>query len=346
MSANQQPVERNRIVVGDALTHLSALADGSVDCVVTSPPYFRLRDYGTDGQIGLEPHVDDWVNHLVTLSDEVRRVLVPTGTFWLNVGDTYSGHPSQGAARKSLLMAPERLALRLQDNGWIIRNKIVWAKPNPVPTSVRDRLNCTYEVVYVLAKQPRYYFDLDAIRQPLRSGASTQKQNPTATPTQRESWRGPNGMASTGLDALKAQGRNGHPLGKNPGDVWTITPGGYRGAHHAIFPLRLAKRMIAAGCPEARCTSCRSPWRRDVIRALGGTATRAALAPTCDCHAPREPGIVLDPFMGSGTTAIAAESLHRDWSGIELNSEFAAAAEQRIADAQSSRPAPPERAAA
>lgn len=347
MSANQPPVERNRIVVGDALTHLSALADGSVDCVVTSPPYFRLRDYGVDGQIGLEPHVDDWVNHLDMLSDEIHRVLVPTGTFWLNVGDTYSGHPSQGAARKSLLMAPERLALRLQDNGWIIRNKIVWAKPNPIPTSVLDRLNCTYEVIYVLAKQPRYFFDLDAIRQPLRSAASTQKRNPGKMSAQRESWRGPNGMAATGLDVLKAQGRNGHPLGKNPGDVWTITPGGYRGAHHAIFPLRLAERMIAAGCAEARCTRCRAPWRRNVIRALGGIATREALAPTCECNTSREPGLVLDPFMGSGTTAIAAETLHRDWMGIEINPAFAAAADQRIADARERRaPPPPKRAAA
>lgn len=344
MSGHQ--MRRNRIVVGDALTQLQKVPDVSIDCVVTSPPYFRLRDYGADGQIGLELHVDDWVNHLVALSKQVRRVLVPTGTFWLNVGDTYSGHSSQGAARKSLLMAPERLALRLQESGWIIRNKIVWAKPNPVPTSVRDRLNCAHEVIYVLAKQPRYHFDLDAIRQPLRSAASTSKRSPGKTTAQRESWRGPNGMAATGLDALKAQGRNGHPLGKNPGDVWTITPGGYRGAHHAIFPLRLAERMIAAGCPEARCTSCQSPWRRSVIRALGGSTTRAALAPTCDCQADTEPGIVLDPFMGSGTTAIAAESLHRDWSGIELNSEFAAAAEQRITNARTNRPAPPERAAA
>ncbi|WP_040519444.1 site-specific DNA-methyltransferase [Gordonia aichiensis] len=338
-------MRRNKIVVGDALIQLRELPDASIDCVVTSPPYFRLRDYDAAGQIGLEPHVDDWVNELVAISGEVRRVLVPTGTFWLNLGDTYSGHPSHGAARKSLLMAPERLALRLQENGWIIRNKIVWAKPNPVPTSVRDRLNCTYEVIYVLAKQPRYYFDLDTIRQPLRSAASTQKRSPGKTAAQRESWRGPNGMAATGLDVLKAQGRNGHPLGKNPGDVWTITPGGYRGAHHAIFPLRLAERMIAAGCPEARCTSCRSPWRRSVIRALGGTATRAALAPTCDCQADTEPGIVLDPFMGSGTTAIAAETLSRDWMGIEINPAFAATAEQRIADARE-RQAPPERSAA
>jgi site-specific DNA-methyltransferase (adenine-specific) len=340
-------VRRNRIVVGDALKRLRALPDASVDCVVTSPPYFRLRDYGADGQIGLERHVDRWVEQLAAISEQVHRVLVPTGTFWLNLGDTYSGHPSQGAERKSLLMAPERLALRLQRSGWIIRNKIVWAKPNPVPSSIPDRLNCTYEVIYVLTKQHQYFFDLDAIRQPHRSEekpARTEKRSATT----RELWRGPNGMAATGLQALKARGKVGHPLGKNPGDVWTIAPGGYRGAHHAIFPLTLAERMIAASCPEARCTRCRQSWRRRVIRTLGGTATRAALVPTCTCRTASEPGLVLDPFMGSGTTALAAENLGRDWLGIELNPDFADAARDRIANArQVEAPVPsPERTAA
>lgn len=326
-------VPRNRIVVGDALKRLHALPDASVDCVVTSPPYFRLRDYGADGQLGLERHVDQWVEQLTAISEQVRRVLVPTGTFWLNLGDTYGSHPSQGAARKSLLMAPERLALRLQRDGWVIRNKIVWAKPNPVPSSIPDRLNCTYEVIYVLAKQPQYFFDLDAIRAPHRSaGASARSERPSAA--LREAWRGPNGMAATGLTALKAAGRVGHPLGKNPGDVWTIAPGGYRGAHHAIYPLALAERMIAAGCPEARCVRCRLPWKRRVIRALGGTAVRAPLAPTCDCESASEPGLVCDPFMGSGTTALAAATLGRDWLGIELNPEFATAARKRIASAR------------
>lgn len=340
---------RNRIVVGDALRQLRGLPDASVDCVITSPPYFRLRDYDADGQLGLERHVDQWVEQLAAISEQVRRVLVPTGTYWLNLGDTYASHPSQGAARKSLLMAPERLALRLQQSGWIIRNKIVWAKPNPVPTSVPDRLNCTYEVIYVLAKQPTYFFDLDAIREPHRSGAMSERvrMKERSRTTAPETWRGPNGMAATGLHGLKALGRVGHPLGKNPGDVWTIAPGGYRGAHHAIFPLALAERMIAAGCPEARCTRCRLPWKRRVIRALGGTATRAALAPTCDCNAEHEPGLVLDPFMGSGTTAVAAEKLERDWLGIELNPQFAETARGRITAARPSPPTPPsERTAA
>lgn len=324
---------RNRIMVGDALGRLRRLPDASIDCVITSPPYFRLRDYDAAGQLGLERHVDQWVEQLTAISTEARRVLVSTGTFWLNLGDTYSSHPSQGAERKSLLMAPERLALRLQEAGWIIRNKIVWAKPNPVPTSIPDRLNCTYEVVYVLAKQPRYFFDLDAIRLPHHSPGSSGRAAKPSTAT-RESWRGPNGMAVAGLTALKAQGRVGHPLGKNPGDVWTIPPGGYRSAHHAVFPVALAERMVAAGCPEARCTACRLPWKRRVIRSLGETATRAALAPACDCRATTEPGLVLDPFMGSGTTAVAAERLGREWLGIELNPRFAETASARITAAR------------
>lgn len=338
-------VPRNRIVVGDALKRLSALPDASVDCVITSPPYYSLRDYGADGQIGLERHVDHWVENLAAISKQAARVLVPTGTYWLNVGDTYSAHPSQGAARKSLLLAPERLALRLQRDGWIIRNKIVWAKPNPMPTSIGDRLNTTYEVIYVLARQPKYFFDLDAIRVPHVSARSAIKGRSQAV--RKESWRGPNSDTVTGLASLKARGQVGHPLGKNPGDVWTITPGGYRSAHHAIYPLALAERMIAAGCPEARCRRCRLPWRRKVIRALGGTATRAALAPTCACKSAREPGLVLDPFMGSGTSAVAAEKLGRDWLGIELNPDFANAARKRITASRTGPPNElPERAAA
>lgn len=345
MSASAE-IPRNRIIIGDAIDRLRRLPDASVDTVITSPPYFRLRDYAVEGQLGLESDIDIWVEHLRMLSAEIHRVLVPTGTYWLNLGDTYSSHPSQGANRKSLLMAPERVAMRLQEAGWIIRNKIVWAKPNPVPSSVPDRLNCTYEVIYVLAKQPAYFFDLDAIRQPHRSALTSSMKRKQGVAS-REAWRGPNGMAASGLQALKARGKVGHPLGKNPGDVWTIAPGGYRGAHHAVFPQELAERMIAAGCPEARCIRCRLPWKRRVIRALGGTASRAALAPTCQCSSESEPGLALDPFMGSGTTAVAAENLGRDWLGVELNPVFADVARDRITAArQSPHIPPPERAAA
>lgn len=325
---------RNQVLRGDALQHLRCLPDASVDMVLTSPPYFRLRNYDVAGQLGLEDSVDEWVQSLRTVCDEARRVLVPTGTLWLNLGDTYATHPAQGAAPKSLLLAPERVAATLLRDGWIIRNKLVWAKTNPMPTSARDRLACTYEVIYVLTTQPRYFFDLDAIREPHRSRASRRPLVARRTP---ETWRGPNGGSASGLARLKAAGQVGHPLGKNPGDVWRLATSSSRTGHHATFPTALAARAIAAGCPEARCRDCRAPWTRPtrrVIRALGHLATRAALAPTCVCGAGSEPCLVLDPFIGSGTTAIAAEQLNRDWLGIELNPDFATSAERRISHAR------------
>jgi DNA modification methylase len=328
-------------MVGDAAQHLRQLPDASVDMVLTSPPYFRLRDYQIDGQLGLEAHVSEWVASLRAVAAEAARVLVPTGSLWLDVADTYSTHPSQGAGRKSLLLAPERLALALLGDGWVLRNKIVWQKSNPVPTSVRDRLNCTWDAVYLLTRQPRYFFDLDAVRVPYTSP----KRKPVAgqsKPVERESWQGPNSARGRWQSMTASDGAAGHPLGKNPGDVWRIAGSNYRGGHRATFPVALPERAILAGCPEARCTNCRLPWKRATIRAVGGTALRGALGPSCSCDAASEPGLVLDPFFGAGTTAVAAERLGRDWLGIELNPDFAALATRRIADA---RAGPSKRAA-
>lgn len=322
-------IARNQILIGDAGERLRTLPDSSIDMVVTSPPYFRLRNYQEEGQLGLEEHVDDWVKNLGSVAGQLRRVLTPTGTFWLSLGDTYSTHPSQGAGRKGLLLAPERLALRLSQDGWLLRNKIVWAKTNGLPTSTKDRLACHYEVVYLLAKQPRYHFDLDAIRQPLRSRPPTAKAGAARTAPGREDWRGPNGQSDSGLKRLHALGRAGHPLGKNPGDVWRFSTSNYRGAHFATFPEALVERIIRAGCPEQRCLACRAPWRRTVRRA-GATALLGQLQPSCDCLAASQPGLVLDPFMGAGTTAVAAEGLGREWLGIELNPDFAALAQERL----------------
>ncbi len=339
-------VPRNQILIGDATERLREIPDGSVDMVLTSPPYFRLRNYEVDGQLGLESHVEAWVAGLRTVATECARVLVPTGSLWLNLGDTYSTHAKQGAIRKSLLLGPERLALALARDGWTLRNKIVWAKTNPVPSSVRDRLSATHELIYLLVRQADYYFDLDSIRQP---HTSTVGKRPAVKERAVEVWRGPNGDDAAGLAALKARGLVGHPLGKNPGDVWPLASSSYRGAHHATFPVPLATRMVLAGCPEKRCTACRSPYKRAVIRALGGTAVRSALGPTCGCVAPAEPGLVLDPFFGAGTTAVSAEVLGRDWLGIELNPDFAALATERIRTARpvsgKSPPTPTGRAA-
>lgn len=333
---------RNQILVGDALECLGELPDQSVDMVVTSPPYFRLRNYQVDGQLGLETHVKEWTHQLRRVAAGVVRVLVPSGTFWLNLGDTYSTHVSQGAPRKGLLLAPERLALALTGDGWLIRNKIVWAKTNGLPTPTADRLACRYEVIYLLVRHQCYYFDLDPIREPHRSRPPSPKAGSRRPPKSRPGWRGPNGHDDDGLKQLRALGLVGHPLGKNPGDVWSLSVSNYRGAHFATFPEHLVDRIIRAGCPERRCVRCRLPWRR-VVRRLGATAVRGALTATCPCAAPTEPGLVLDPFMGAGTTAVAAEALDRDWLGIELNPDFAQQANERIEAARLARAEDPSR---
>lgn len=323
----------NRILIGDAHATLRKLPDDFVDCIVTSPPYFRLRDYQHAGQLGLEEHVQLWVNELRGILAEAARVLVPTGSVWLNLGDSYStGH--EGAPVKSLLLGPERLALALLQDGWIVRNKIIWAKRNPMPNPVRDRLSCTWEIVYLLVRERDYFFDLDGIRVPhATTKAAAKKTRAWSVPP---AWR-----VSTsnhdGLDALNAAGRVGHPLGKNPGDVWPLSTASYRGPHHAVFPVALVERPIKAGCPELRCRSCRQPWRRQTIRKLGHLAVRGELQPTCVCGSVAEPGIVLDPFIGSGTTAIAAEQHGRNWLGIELNPGFARLANERITGARAAR---------
>jgi DNA modification methylase len=321
---------RNQVIVGDALEQLAALPTAHIDCAVTSPPYYRLRDYGVAGQLGVEHSVTDWVAHVRSVANHLARVLTPTGSLWLNLGDSYAMHLREGAARKSLLLGPERLALALTHDGWLLRNKIVWSKPSVMPTSATDRLRCSWEVVYVLTKQPQYFFDLDAIREPHSSRAPPLRR--PAPP--RDAARGPNATGTSGLVALKKAGLPGHPLGKNPGDVWRLSTSNYRGAHPAMFPTALASRAIRAGCPERRCLACRAPHRRAVLRAIGGAATRGLLRPTCGCRAPSEPGLVLDPFMGSGTTAVAAEQTNRDWLGIELNPDFAALATRRVHQAR------------
>lgn len=326
---NEPP--RNQILTGGALAQLRTLPDDSIDSIITSPPYFRLRNYGHTDQIGLEDAVDAWVSELRDVLRECARVLVPTGTVWLNLGDTYSTHPREGADRKSLLLGPERLALALIEDGWTIRNKIVWAKTNTVPSSVHDRLTASHEVIYLLTRQPRYYFDLDEIRIPHVSRPPRRSNRPINR-TERAG-RGPNTHSDRGLLDLRASGRVGHPLGKNPGDVWAMSVSSFRSSHIATYPEALVRRMINAGCPRMRCSRCRLPWTRQLIRG-NDSAHRRPPRPTCTCDAPAEPGLVLDPFIGSGTTAVVATATGRDWLGIEINPDYVALAEHRIQTTQ------------
>ncbi|TFV62034.1 site-specific DNA-methyltransferase [Geodermatophilus sp. DF01-2] len=321
---------RNEVLVGDAQETLARLPDASVDLVVTSPPYFRLRDYGITGQLGLETNIDSWVGNLRQVTRQIERILTPTGSLWLNLGDSYATHPREGAPRKSLLLGPDRLLLALQADGWLVRNKIVWSKTNPVPSPVRDRLAATWEVVFFLVRRPSYYFDLDAIRQPHRSRARAASRPPASQA--RAAWRGPNSLGASGLARLQATGRPGHLLGKNPGDVWPIGSARSGGGHHATFPLTFADRVIRAACPRLVCNRCGAPW---VAEEQQPDSRRRQSA--CACDAPKRPGLVLDPFIGSGTTAVAAENLERDWLGIELNADYAAQASQRIDAARAAR---------
>lgn len=329
---------RGRLLIGDACQQLARLAPGSVDMVLTSPPYpGQPRDYGHRRQLGQVTAVTAWVEQIAAVSAAIARVLAPHGSYWLNLGDAYAATPRQGAPRKSLLLAPERLLLRLSEDGWLVRNKIVWAKPNPLPSAVRDRLTASWEPILLLTRRPRYFFDLDAVRRPVR-GLTRPPGRPDhpGPPARRErpDWQGRHGDAGAGLRRMQAHGLHSHPAGANPGDVWTIPTSAGRHGHHATFPIELARRAIRAGCPEGCCPACRTPWRRPLIRQLGGRAVRGSLRPNCDCPPAARPGLVLDPFLGSGTTALAAIELGRDWAGIELNPDYAALAARRIRSAR------------
>lgn len=312
---------RNTVLTGDAKTVLDTLLPESVDAVVTSPPYFRLRDYDAAGQLGREQTVEEWVASLRAVCRSIARVLKPHGSLWLNVGDTYSRNLRAGAPPKSLLLGPERLLLALARDGWIVRSKAIYSKRNPLPESVRDRLSRTWEPVYLLTRSPRAYFDLDAIRVPHQG-----RTRAACEPNRR--YQGGN----SGLTALKARGSYGHALGKNPGDVWRVAKSSYRGAHFATFPEHgpLLERPILATVPERICVQCDKPWRRQRTPRRPGQVGKVGPLLRCDCFAPSRGGVVLDPFFGSGSVGVAAERLGRDWLGIELNPRYARMAARRL----------------
>lgn len=320
---------RNTILRGDARDVLAGLLPESVDCCVTSPPYVNgLRDYGASGQLGREPSVSEYVANLRTVLRLIRAVLKPTGSLWLNLGDAYTRGRRFEVPVGSLMLAPQRVALALADDGWIVRNIVVWRKPNPLPQSATDRLSPTYEVVIFATKSRRYFFDLDAIRVPHRSARRAR----LAIRERGRRYQGGN----DGLGKMKAEGRVGNPRGKNPGDVWTVPTAADRHGHQATFPEALVERPIFATCPERICVQCDSAWMRPTRivsrRTSEGMRHRREVGELrrCDCFAPVRPGVVLDPFMGTGTTALVAERLNRDWLGIELNPTFIELAEDRL----------------
>lgn len=296
----------SEILIGDVRDVLPTLPSDHYDCVVTSPPYWGLRDYGVEGQIGLEPTMQGYLDTMVGVCRELRRVLKPQGTFWLNIGDSYaaSGRGGGGGSfqngdvgkkvssdnqrrkaavgfkPKDLCMVPNRLAIALQEDGWYVRSEIIWHKPNPMPESVRDRPTSAHEKVWLLTKSEKYFYDFEAIKEDgvIPSGTKAAKGS-------AERFNEP-GVNSRPPEYKIYDGK------RNVRNVWSITTKPFKGAHFATMPPELAERCIKAGCPQG--------------------------------------GSVLDPFGGAGTTGLMAHRLGRQYTLIELNDEYASMAKDRI----------------
>jgi DNA modification methylase len=288
----------------DALEALRGMPSHSVNCVVTSPPYYGLRDYGIPGQYGLEPTPAEYVATMRAVFAEARRVLTLDGTLWLNLGDTYAGKGNAGASvgmtrradradlipprhnttgeapYKSLLMIPERVAWGLVEDGWTLRNRIVWAKTDAMPESVQDRLANRHEALFLFSRSPRYWFDLDAIREPAQP----------ANVRRGRGWANRRAQGAPGRHGLQGAAHAADsdfapdPAGRNPGDVWSVSTAGFPAAHFAVMPERIAERCVLAGC--------------------------------------RPGGVVLDPFSGSGTTGMVALRTGRRYVGVDLSEEY------------------------
>lgn len=340
---------------GDCREILRTLPDECVNCVVTSPPYWGLRDYGCEGQIGLEASMHEHIALLVDVFRDVRRVLRKDGTCWINYGDAYASDDKWGGSTsgkhvkalhgtgigrtkkisglksKDRMLLPARLAIALCDDGWWIRDEIIWHKPNPMPSSVQDRTTPSHEMIYLLSKSARYNYDKDAIREPAnvktwndgsrvyggvnKAGAnekhgdrSTGRRtgpnsgiNVDHTPVSKKKVKVPGGW-DKGSGAHGTIHRDGRTEAeyveqevspwRNKRSVWSVSPSPFPEAHFATFPPKLIEPCILAGCPEG--------------------------------------GIVLDPFFGAGTTGLVAQQHGRHCIGIELNPEYIAIAERRL----------------
>ncbi len=326
----------NQILIGDVLEKIKEIPDQYINTVVTSPPYWGLRDYGVDGQIGLEETLEEYIEKIVSVFREVRRVLRDDGTLWLNLGDSYagSGQVSQkqkpldrvyatisgtlsgeqrrigsvnGLKPKDLVGIPWMVAFALRADGWYLRQDIIWSKPNPMPESVRDRCTKSHEDIFLLSKSRKYYYDADAIREPVTE--SSIKRLSQNIENQIGSYRFPgktNGSMKAVSKSVRIPGQTPNTIAlkrmvgekdpeyitRNKRSVWTVSTKPFPGAHFATFPPDLIEPCILAGCPRE--------------------------------------GIVLDPFFGSGTVGIVALKNARHYIGIELNPEYTEMARNRI----------------
>lgn len=337
-----------KIIVADAAEGLRQIPDGTVNCCVTSPPYYGLRDYGIAGQIGLEASPEEYVSRLVMVFREVWRVLRDDGTLWLNIGDSYAGsrkggaeypenagHYKQGTNRgmigqgatarvgwgnckpKDMIGIPWMLAFALRADGWYLRQDIVWEKPNPMPESVRDRCTKSHEYIFLLSKRQRYYFDAEAIAEPVAEstierlnqdvqnqvGSSRVPGKTNGTMKAAAPRYGGNKYTADPESFYRTKSGNAYALHakRNKRDVWTVSTRPFKGAHFATFPVELITPCILAGSPA------------------GGT--------------------VLDPFFGAGTTGKAAVLSGRGYIGIEINPQYAEMSQRRIEHAFDDGPA-------
>jgi DNA modification methylase len=332
-------LEINNIYDFDAYRGLKLLDSNSVDCCVTSPPYYGLRDYNASGQIGLEDTPEAYIARLIAVFDEVYRVLKPSGTFWLNIGDSYAGsgrgkgdinrkglqqkasfigdkfdkpYKLEGYKNKDLIGVPWMLAFALRDRGWYLRQDIIWHKPNPMPESVKDRCTKSHEYIFLLTKSATYYFDNEAILEPAAydgrkdtafKGSNKYAEETTGLNVQSFASKGHERRPNKIRGFAEKEGKTGlspsqhgssiptYPA-RNKRDVWSVCAKAEKESHFAVFPDTLIVDCIKAGCPED--------------------------------------GIVIDPFMGSGTTAVVARKLSRNYIGFELNPEYVKIAERKI----------------
>ena len=334
--------------IGDSLKLLSETPSNSFDTIITSPPYFGLRDYGVDGQIGLEPTLEEYHERLLKVTAECMRVLKPTGVMFFNHGDSYTD--------KSLNMQNDRLIIKMiDDQGWILRNRIIWQKSNPMPSSVTDRFSNMYEPVYMLVKSKKYWFDLDAVRVPHKISADEYEKSANGSRNRTNKHLSDSSHHPVAGGTKKQFVNPQNPLGKNPGDVWTIPTHPYPESHFATFPAALIEPMINAACPAEICPVCGMVRERITekeveftsgsgkagnppkgkyegsVQAESGTydirmgpqATRHTTGWTsCSCNAGWIAGTVLNPFCGSGTVLEVCRLLNRNAIGLELNPEY------------------------
>ena len=308
----------NKIICGDALETLRSFPDESISCCITSPPYYGLRDYKSDGQIGREKTVEEYLDRLVAVFREVRRVLKSGGTCFLVIGDSYAGsgggkgqymdpkypkgrngqNPSitqkvLGYKSKDLMGIPWRLAFALREDGWYLRSDIIWHKENAMPEACKDRPTRSYEHIFLLSKSPRYYYDYDSLAEPMKE--VSKKRYVRGRSKENKYLNENSGAKIQKINEARGYGQykgDNIPQFRNKRDIWTINTTSFRGNHYAAFPPKLAEICMIAGCPKG--------------------------------------GIILDPFIGSGTVGLIALLHNRKYIGIELNEEYVNLTKKRI----------------